>query len=374
MPPFYSRKIVFFFFLLIAAGNFLSAQITVDDADFADANDTARMSEAVWNPFLDFGATDTNYTWDFSDLQWQSQFVDTFRSTLFMGSLYSLTFSNIPFNPYRSNIAVRGDNILTNIPLVSALFTNGYNFYYKTQSLYRQKGIGVSISGVATPAPMAHADTLFHFPMNYGDEDSSNSDYTLRIQQLATVQHTQFRKNKVDGWGTLITPFGTFPVLRHVTEILGSDSLYLDTLNFGFKLDNDIKREYKWIGKNQKEPLLTIFTQAGILGQFQNFEFVTKIIYRDSVRFAPVGIFEAGENEIQFSVFPNPSNGIFYIAVPENLTRATLTLTDMNGKLLLTREMHSSYDALDLSEFSKGIYLLTLQSTAGRAQKKLVVQ
>lgn len=351
-----------------------NAQIVIDDSDFADANDTARMSEAVWNPFLDFAATDTNYTWDFSDLQWQNQYVDTFRPTLFLPPLYSFTFSNLPLNPYRSNIAVKGDNMFTNTPLVSSLVTNGYNFYYKTGSLYRQRGIGVSISGIATPAPMAHSDTLYRFPMNYGDTDSAHSDYKLDIPQLGTVAHSQFRINKVDGWGTLITPFGTFEVLRHVSEIHGSDSLYIDTLQFGIKLNNDIKREYKWIGKNQKEPLLQIFTQAGILGQFQNFEFVTKVVYRDSVRFLPTEIFDVVKGEIEFSVFPNPSNGQFFVSVPENLTNVVVTLSDINGQLMMQRSVTSSTQTIDASALAKGIYVVTIQSTEGRAQKKLVVE
>lgn len=367
-------KNLYAFLLLAFTFTAAHAQITVDENDFADANDTARMSEAVWNPFLDFAPTDTNYTWDFSDLQWQSQYVDTFRSTLFLSPLYSFTFSNLPINPYRSNIAVKGDNMFTNIPLVSSLVTNGYNFYYKTGSLYRQRGIGVSISGVATPAPMAHSDTLYRFPMNFGDTDSSHSDYKLDIPQLGTVAHRQFRINKVDGWGTLITPFGTFEVLRHVSEIHGSDSLYVDTLQFGIKLDNDIKREYKWIGKNQKEPLLQIFTQAGILGQFQTFEFVTKVVYRDSVRFLPTGIINNNEEEMPFRLFPNPSSGLFYVSIPDNLSASVLSLTDLNGKLILQRNLAASTEAIDVSDIAKGIYIVTLQSSRGTTQKKLVIQ
>lgn len=367
-------KNLYTFLLLFCLLPAAHAQITVDQNDFADANDTARMSEAVWNPFLDFAATDTNYTWDFSDLQWQSQYVDTFRSTLFLSPLYSFTFSNLPINPYRSNIAVKGDNMFTNIPLVSSLITNGYNFYYKTNSLYRQKGIGVSISGVATPAPMAHADTLYRFPMHYGDEDSAHSDYLLEIPQLGTVAHRQFRVNKVDGWGTLITPFGTFDVLRHVSEIRGSDSLYVDTLQFGIKLDNDIKREYKWIGKDQKEPLLQIFTQAGILGQFQTFEFVTKIVYRDSVRFLPTAISDNNQGDVPFRLFPNPSNGLFYVTIPVDLDDAMLSLSDLNGNLMLQRNLASSTEAIDVLNLAKGIYIVTLQSNRGTTQKKLAIQ
>jgi len=350
------------------------AQITIDQNDFADANDTVRMSVAVWNPLLDFGATDTNYTWDFSSLQWQSQYVDEFLNPLYTGTSYAFTFSNTPINPYRSNIAKKADNVLTTLPILSSVFTDGYNFFYKTASSYRQRGLGMKVSGFPTPVPMTHSDTLYRFPLNYGDEDSSWSDYRVFIPQLGVYVHKQHRLNKVDGWGTLITPFGTFDALRVRTEILGSDSVFIDTLNSGFKVENDILREYKWFGKNQKVPLLQINTQAGIFGQFQGFEFVTKIVYRDSVRFDPTGIFDVTKNEIQFSVFPNPSSGVFYVSMPDGLNRTTLTLTDINGKLLVSREVSSPVSVIDASEFSKGVYILTLQSAEGRATRKIVME
>jgi|ERR1043165_6284910 hypothetical protein len=360
--------------LLFGLSIYSSAQITIDQSDFADANDTARMSQAVWNPLLDFGATDTNYTWDFSDLVWQSQYIDTFLSTLFINPIYGFTFSNTSINPYRCNIAKRADNTLTTLPLLSAVFTDGYNFYYKTNTLYRQRGIGMRVANFPTAIPMSHGDTLYHFPMNYGDEDSSWSDYKVDVPNLGTFVHQQHRKNKVDGWGVLTTPFGTFDVLRVRTEIRGSDSIYIDTLGSGFKVDNDIQREYKWIGKDQMEPLLQINTQAGIFGQFQGFEFVTKIVYRDSIRFLPTGIITTNEDAIDVRVFPNPSTGSFFVSVPPDINSSKLTVTDVSGKLMLVREMETPIENIDASGWAKGIYLLNVQSLAGVTTRKVVVQ
>lgn len=368
MKKFYSALFISFTFSL-----FSTAQITIDDTDFADANDTARMSVAVWNPFLDFGATGANYTWDFSTLQWQSQYIDSFLNPLWTGPTYAFTFSNTIINPYRSNIAKKADNTLTSLPLLSSIFTDGINFYYKTTSLYRQRGIGMKVSGFPTPVPMNHADTLYRFPINYGNMDSSWSDYDVSVPQLGGYLHKQKRVNEVDGWGTLTTPFGTFDALRVRTEIRGSDSLFIDTLNFGIKVDNDIIREYKWFGKNQMEPLLQINTQAGILGQFPEFEFVTRVVYRDSARYIPVGIFDVAKNEIQFRISPNPASGVVFVSAPENLNNAQVVLTDISGRLVLSREINLPMEALDISSLSKGIYIITLQSSEGKASKKLVV-
>ncbi len=363
-----------FLFLFCFSLHSLTAQITIDQDDFADAGDTARMSVATWNPLLNFSATDTNYTWDFSSLQWQSQYVDQFLNPLNTGVTYAITFSNTGINPYRSNIAKAADNTLTTLPILSSVFTDGVNFFYKTSSLYRQRGLGMKVSGFSTPVPMSNPDTLYRFPMSYGNQDSAYSDYRVFVPQLGVYVHKQHRINEVDGWGTLITPFGTFDALRVRTEITGSDSLFIDTLNSGFKVENDIIREYKWFGKNQLEPLLQINTQAGVFGQFPGFEFVTRIVYRDSVRFLPTGIFDMAKDEVQFSVFPNPSNGSFFVSVPADLTSAAIKLTDISGRLILEREMNMPTEQVNTEALAKGIYILTLQSNRGTASKKLVVE
>lgn len=360
--------------LLLFSFSISRAQITVDQNDFADAGENTRLSVAVWNPLLDYQTTGANAVWDFSTLQWQSQFVDTFLNTYMVNPIYGFTFSNLQINPYRSNIAKRADNTLTTLPLLSSVFTEGFNFYYKSSPSYRQRGIGMKVAGFPTAIPMTHSDTLYRFPMNFGNEDSAWSDYKVRIPQLGTYVHKQHRVNQVDGWGTLTTPFGTFDVLRVRTEIRGSDSLYIDTLNFGFKVDNDIQREYKWIGKNQEEPLLQINTQAGFLGQFQTFEFVTKIIYRDSLRLDPNGIFDLAKNQIQFQVFPNPSTGTFYISVPADLIAPKISVTDISGRLMMSREMNAPVEMLNAEAWAKGIYFLTVQSGKGSSTRKIVVQ
>lgn len=352
----------------------LKAQITIDHTDFADAGDTARMSVAVWNPLLDYGATGANYTWDFSSLQWQSQYVEEILNPLYTGPTYAFTFSNLPINPYRCNLAKRAENVLTTLPILSSLFTEGHNFYYKTSAMYRQRGIGMKISGFPTPVPFTHADTLYRFPISYGNTDSSWSDFKVGVPNLGAYAHRQYRHNKTDGWGTLTTPYGTFDVVRMVTEIRSSDSLFIDTLNMGFKMENDIQREYKWFGKNQKVPLLQINTQAGIFGQFQGIEFVTKIVYRDSVRFEPTGVLNMNSKAIPFTVFPNPSNGTFYISIPQENITATAVITDMNGQQLTSKQLSHGVNAIDITGFAKGLYFVTVKNAQGLSVQKIILQ
>jgi hypothetical protein len=67
----------------------------------------------------------------------------------------------------------------------------------------------------------------------------------------------RIRSSEVDGWGNLITPFGTFATVRVKSTLNIHDSIYVDSLAIGFGFDRNII-EYKWLGKGYGIPLLQI--------------------------------------------------------------------------------------------------------------------
>ena len=69
-------------------------------------------------------------------------------------------------------------------------------------------------------------------------------------------------------------------------------------------------------------------------------------------------------------MFPNPVNGNkIYFSVTED---ATITIYNVLGKLLLTSEITKSKNNIDISEFSKGIYLIKINSGKQFITKKLI--
>ncbi|MBK8659090.1 MAG: T9SS type A sorting domain-containing protein [Bacteroidetes bacterium] len=349
-------------------------QIIIDENDFADAGDTARLSVSAIDFNVDYAYTDTNAVWDFSDLNWQTQQVKEFLNPLFISPGYSLVFANTPLTPNRSNVATAEGNLLTDIPVLNSVFTESYNFYYKTNSLYRWRGIGMRVSGFPTPVGMNHSDTLYRFPMQFGDKDTAHSDYDIDVPQLGSYTHMQVRYNQIDGWGTLITPFGAFEVLRQVSEIHGADSLYIDTVQFGLKVNNAINREYKWIGKGQMVPLLQINTTQIAVGPFPGFEFVTEILYRDSVRNLPTGVPAETGFVMAPNIFPNPSTGTVFVAFSSEPEEAILSLYDIAGKLVWENPVVFPLTKLELQHLQKGLYTLCIQSKNNRQYRKLVLE
>ncbi|MDZ4846968.1 MAG: T9SS type A sorting domain-containing protein [Chitinophagales bacterium] len=252
----------------------ISAQITVDQNDFASANETVYLSNGQINPFLNFAATGANHTWNFSTLRSTGQQQVNYLDVSSTNGVYAFFYADVFFNPNRANIALAGSDIPFNQVLG---ITNPYTFYYKNGNMYKKIGYGGELAGLPAPLTLTTPDTIYRFPMNFGNTSSSFSDYAITLPGVATSAYSQTRNTTIDGWGTLTTPYGTFDVLRSKSEIFGSDSVYLDSLNFGANIPRSKVTEYKWIAKNEEVPVLQINTTS-VFGT----EVINLILFKDN--------------------------------------------------------------------------------------------
>ncbi|MFM7015257.1 MAG: T9SS type A sorting domain-containing protein [Bacteroidota bacterium] len=355
----YYAAIFFLFLSKVSLG-----QITIGTSDFAVGGDTIRVSLTNLAPINTSLATNgANAVWDYSALQPTSQDVDSFLSIGSTGAIYSIYFANFPFNTNRANVAARGVDLSAAGGAVP--ITDVYNFFYNSSSSYKQVGFGANLSGVSTPVPYGNKDIVYAFPCNFGNQDSCDSDYSITIPSLGHADGHQHRVNHVDGWGTLITPFGTFNALRVVSELSGKDSLYLDTLGFGFSFPRAKTREYKWLSTNGKIPVLQINTNVNGLN-----EVITSIKYRDIYRDLTVGI--QNHSPVEAKVYPNPSNGeVVYINL-NNFSNGKweVAVYSMNGSLLRLFNKTASQGKITLNELkdiAPGYYTISLKGEAGVA-------
>ncbi|NOQ76011.1 MAG: T9SS type A sorting domain-containing protein [Crocinitomix sp.] len=82
---------------------------------------------------------------------------------------------------------------------------------------------------------------------------------------------------------------------------------------------------------------------------------------------------EVLDNERDIEVYPNPSDGMFSVNVPEELIGANYTLTDMTGKVITKGITSISQSNIDLSEFPNGQYILGIVAEGQTYTQKLVV-
>jgi hypothetical protein len=252
---------------------FSVAQINITVNEMPSAGDSARLTYAVINPLLNFAATGANYNWNFANLRNNNQDIKNYQSVSSTGIIYSIFYSNLPFNPNRANVAEPGQPLPAN-PLLT--ITDPYNFYFRSNNQYKQVGFGAEIAGFQTPVAFSQHDVIYQLPLQYNDIDTSHSAWNLALPGLGYYGFNQTRINTVDGWGTLTTPHNTYNVLRVKTELLARDTISVDTLSLNFALDRPKTTQYKWLANNEIVPVMQI-TTTEVLGV----EVITEIFYRD---------------------------------------------------------------------------------------------
>jgi hypothetical protein len=341
----------------------VKGQITIDSSDFANAGETVVYSQASpLTPGIDLTQTGAAFTWDFSQLSPTSQTADTFITISSFGNVYSLFFINNSFNPYRSNMSARGT--FPQIPGVS--LTDIYNFYYKSNNDYRQTGVGATLNGAAVPVPYTDPDVIYAFPLDFNDSDSSVSNFGVSIPNLGSYTGTQTRVSITDGWGTVITPYGSFNCLRQVSTLTGHDSVYVDSLMFGAGFDRPLTREYKWIAEDQDGPVLQIVTQELLPGT----EAISSIIYRDSVLVTSV----TGLNHQTIRLSPNPVNDVLTLTqntLPD--PESVLKIFDSQGRQVYSGNAEKQKMEINCRDWPAGFYSVEISSNRALVTHKIFV-
>ncbi len=344
---------VFIFILYLVTG--IRAQIVIDDEDMPEPGDTIRKSNTFILDGIDYELTGPGFNWDFSSLALTAQQVDTFVNVTETPFIYQAFFNNQFLYPdHKATVAYK---ISTFSGLPGFQFSDSYQFLKNSPESYREVGYGVSYQGFTVPIQYSQIDTLYRFPLTYGQIDSSTAFFEVDIPDFIYASIDRKRKNVVDGWGTLTTPFGQFQTLRVKTEIQEYDSVYIDSLSTGIPLDRNYT-EYKWLAKGFHAPVLQVTVEG----------FLVTASYIDTLRSIFSGIYDFHGRNVHFSVYPNPSDDFVSLSY-ELMDDAvvSISLYSVYGKelrmFMQTQQERGLYTrVLYLKEygFKPGIYLLRL--------------
>jgi len=84
----------------------------------------------------------------------------------------------------------------------------------------------------------------------------------------------------------------------------------------------------------------------------------------------PTSINPESNASTKLEVYPNPSQGKFLVKT--SLTGAEITLTDITGQILLKKSLKKSIQ-LNISNYKKGIYFLTINNAVESATQKIIL-
>jgi len=314
-----------------------------------------RLSTTLLLEGIDYEQTGPGQIWDFSNLTVVSQQVDTFVSVSQTPTIYQLFFNNQFLYPHHKATVALKLSSFTSIPGFE--ITEAYQFLKNEGNEFREVGYGITLAGFPLPVQYQEIDTIYRFPLQYGGSDSSHSLIQASVPDLGYLLIDKFRRNYIDGWGTLITPYGEFPTLKVRTEIEEYDSIYIDSLGMGMPLMRYIT-EYKWMGNGFSAPLMQV-TAEGL---------TAVATYIDSVRTTFLDVPEVKLQKFDFSVFPNPSTD--YLSISYELLRESdvrISIYSIYGnemkRFANTRQDKGLYNRVLYPKengFKPGIYLVRL--------------
>lgn len=348
--------------IFISCLMYAQTPITINVSDVADGGDIFVVSTG--NAFEDYELdyTGANVTWDYSFLSPVTQDSIVWVDATDTNPLYFLLW-------FSSDVAEE-----TGVDFESDFFSieDIYNFYDRSSSRLAITGFAGTITGIPIPAIYDDADVVYAFPLTYENEYSSNSGFTISIPGFGSWTETKTRTCEVDGWGTVITPFGEFETVR-VHCVLEINDVFEYS---GFEIPiSYTTHEYRWLAQDMGIPVIQINTQ-----EFLGFETVTAVTYQDTLILEPVSV-EQMMGDVNISI-QNPVNENLLITVQSEKTYPMqIQLKDIHGALVLETEKEMVGNAKNTFSYStahlqNGMYIanIVMDNQIVSAQKLVVIK
>lgn len=152
-----------------------------------------------------------------------------------------------------------------------------------------------------------------------------------------------------------------YDTLATVTADEGfSDTVYLDSATY--------KCEIIDMGANVSMPKIKLDNDSYAQWGYPDYEY-----YLFSLPATSLGLSNVLENK-QLNIFPNPCFNQINIEIPEPMLPGTLTLLDYHGRLLQSIDLKNQNKLnVDVTDLTKGVYFIQVNTEKNSIRKKLVV-
>ena len=316
----------YFLSCLLSFGNILSAQnLTRSDIYYrVGENYTMYISDSV-----SFGSSGIGVTWDLSAMN------NTWQQAVTVGVASDGAYPN-------ADIYV--DNVSETL------------FYKTTDTLIEEVGIiGLAIGYFTISDPLI----FMKFPITpaYSYSDAFVHSFTSNNgHNMTAVGNVQ---NEFSGYGTLITPFGTFTDVVRIK----STSTTTTTDNVNGNTYHQTKTIYNWYKAGVHHELVTI-------GDGNNDSQPFYGVYYFDVP-ANLGLEENASTHLSLS--PNPSSDVVTIKSDELITG--IEFYTVSGELSLTHSMNESNTSeIAISSLHSGMYLVKVYGKDGYVSVQRIIK
>ncbi len=371
--------------LLIAMLFFISSlfsQPVLNNSLNFTIGDTYRIDGYYDVPVIDPGEPGANKVWDFEEIVGE----------MFIEGEPAICVDPAT-TPFADSAAAGASQICTKSQNTGEF--GPYEYFHTTGSFSDALGIGWYEAGNTSYGDYDPPHRYLSYPLAYGDSYDFNYDYMSYHLDFGYYYYRDSGYVEViaDGWGSIITPLGTFPNVLRLKVISTAHSWYrFDAGEPWMYTGEFVTTSYQWYAPDIKVPLMNIQIEEFARPNF--FETIPEHCL------IPCGQLSAGYQQEQsrkgglnivqylaaydfstdihelsaagFVVYPNPAKTSFHIQSRRGLKADAVVIYDGSGKEVFKRaaEAHS-VEGLTLSP---GLYVVEIQSGLETMRTKLIIQ
>ncbi|SDI36804.1 Por secretion system C-terminal sorting domain-containing protein [Chryseobacterium jejuense] len=339
LNPNIMKKLNFILFLVVGIMAYGQPLITRTGVDRVNSTISLK-SEDVSGTSITAGAAGANITWDFS---------------AYTGTNPVAYVSRVC--PGQSNcFRFPGANRITTLTSVDS-----HDFSAMTDTEATMLG---SYSGPALgDITVTYVNPLieYKFPITYQQQFDDTYEFNSVSVAIGNTNETGQVSVTVDGYGTVITPRGTYSnVLRIKRMRTATQTISALPAPIIATFTNE---SYQWVSQTDG----MVFSFAINTSVFSGNTNVTKSVsYLDTAVLSTVDL---DSKKGGVSVYPNPSTDFITIASKEDVK--TVTISSPEGKTVLTTE---NTGKIDVSKLSKGVYILQGALKNGTVVSKKIIK
>ncbi|REC63802.1 hypothetical protein DRF65_03600 [Chryseobacterium pennae] len=333
------KKLNFVLFLFIGIMSY--AQPSVTRAGVDRINSTVNLkSEDVSSTSITAGSSGANITWDFSMYTGTNPVAYTVRACPGQSNCFRFPGAN-------------------RIATMTTVDTHDFSSMTDTEATTLGSYSGPALGDVTVT--YINPLTEYKFPITYLQQFDDTYEFNSVSAAIGNTNETGQVSVSVDGYGTVITPRGTYAnVLRIKRMRTGTQTFAGSPTPITATYTNE---SYQWV--SQTEGMVFSFAiNTFVLNGNTNIS--KSVSYLDPTVLSTAELNRRAE---EFAIYPNPSSDFITIASKEDIRK--VTITSLDGKRVLAVE---NSENIDVSKLSKGVYILQGELKNGNVVSKKIIK
>jgi hypothetical protein len=292
------------------------------------------------------------------------------------GANQTWDFSTQSFSSVNPNVfeACNSSNNCSTFPGTNLVFSTTGGYMYYSASATALSNLGVAAGGLNIP--YTNPEDIYRFPFTYGNSYTDTWAATV-VNSGVTFYRSGIDSVSADGWGTLITPAGTFTNTLRLKRIMTyQDSTIVGTSSVIITYKETL---YTWNDLAHKDILYSTSSLVSTIQGSPSTSNSSTYVSGQSAS-APTGVASVSAAALGLQISPNPAHDRVKVALSlKAASNVAVSIMDVTGRAVYTSQndkLPAGNNEISIATqgFHAGLYLVRVMTENAISTSKLVIQ